>query len=128
MSRLIKIETLIRHRLICNTHYVNLHRLRKIDEFENYLHDAIECWTNYLFFKNKYTIEEFNKICDINNLMTSSKLSWEPFIFSAFATNHTNNGYFHWINVSFKLKLINEEKHSVFSIWNLPAYRGISIN
>lgn len=128
MSRLIKIETLIRHRLICNTHYVNLHRLQKIGEFEIYLCDAIEYWTNYLFFKNKYTIEEFNKICDINNLMTSSKLSWESFIFSAFSTNHTNNGYFHWINVSFKLKLINEEKHSVFSIWNLPAYRGISNN
>ena len=128
MSRLIKIETLIRHRLICNTHYVNLHKLQKIDEFENYLNDAIESWTSYFFLKKKYTIEEFNKRCDMHNLMTSSKLSWESFIFSAFATSRTNNGYFHWIDVSFKLKLINEKKHSVFSIRNLPTYRGTSNN
>ena len=116
MSRKFKVEQLIRHRLICNTHYVYLYKLKLLNELENYLKDSTRYWKWRCFYNDYYTAEEFNHICDTYDFMSSYALSL------------TEKGYFYWNNVYFNLMKINEKKGDVFSIRSISTNMRIAID
>ena len=128
MSRKIKTEQLIRHRLVCNTHYVYLYKLELLNELENYLKDSTRYWKWRCFYNDYYTAEEFKNICDTYDFISSNALSKTGFIFSAMTMSLTEKGYFHWNNVYFNLMKINEKKNSVFSIRSISTNMRIAID